>query len=57
LTELLTTDDLAAIMHAPPDTLRHWRLTGYGPRGVRIGRRILYRASDVEAWLDRAFAE
>jgi predicted DNA-binding transcriptional regulator AlpA len=32
-------------------TLQRWRVTGDGPRFVRLGpRRIVYRASDIEAW-------
>jgi predicted DNA-binding transcriptional regulator AlpA len=54
--ELLTLEDLSTVIGAPVATLRHWRLTGYGPKSAKIGRRVLYRRSDVESWLDRAFA-
>jgi hypothetical protein len=33
------------------NTLEKWRCTGQGPRFVRVGRRIFYRRSDIEAWL------
>jgi len=32
-------------------TLEKWRTTGRGPRFIRAGRQVLYRRSDVEAWL------
>lgn len=54
--ELLTLEDLSNAIGAPVSTLRHWRLTGYGPQSAKIGRRVLYRRSDVESWLERAFA-
>jgi excisionase family DNA binding protein len=33
-------------------TLERLRLTGGGPRFVKIGRRVLYREADVDAWLE-----
>ncbi len=35
----------------PERTLERWRLTGEGPPFVRLGRRIAYRAEDVDSWL------
>jgi hypothetical protein len=53
--ELLTMDDLSSLLHAPVATLRHWRLTGYGPKSAKIGRRVLYRSSDVKRGLTSTF--
>jgi predicted DNA-binding transcriptional regulator AlpA len=53
--EFLTLEDLSSVIGAPVGTLRHWRVTGYGPKSAKIGRRVLYRRSDVESWLDNAF--
>lgn len=36
-------------------TLRYWRHKGEGPPSARIGRRVVYRVKDIEAWLDRKF--
>lgn len=49
--DLLTTEDLANLVHAPISSIRYWRQIGYGPQGFRVGKRILYRRTDVEAWL------
>jgi hypothetical protein len=36
----------------PPRTAQRWRASGDGPPFVRLGkRRVVYRRSDVEAWL------
>jgi predicted DNA-binding transcriptional regulator AlpA len=32
-------------------TLERWRSIGFGPAFVKLGRRVFYRASDVEAWI------
>jgi len=32
-------------------TLRKWRMTGAGPRFVRLGRAVRYRKATVEAFL------
>ena len=33
-------------------TLANWRAEGRGPRYIKSGKQILYRVSDLEAWLD-----
>jgi len=48
----MTTAELAALVRAPESTVRFWRHRNVGPRGVRIGKRVLYLESDVLAWLD-----
>jgi DNA-binding transcriptional MerR regulator len=55
MTELLTTADVAAIVHAPADTVRFWRSQGNGPRYARIGKRVLYCRDDVEHWISTRF--
>ena len=44
--------EAAEILRVSPRTLERLRVTGEGPRFVKIGRRVLYRASDLEAWAD-----
>lgn len=50
--DLMTPDELAAYTGTPTQTLAHWRYRGRGPRFVKIGRSVRYRASDVAAWLE-----
>lgn len=47
----LTTDEVGGLLRQPTSTIRYWRHNSYGPRSVKIGRRVLYRESDVRAWL------
>ncbi len=49
--DLLTTAEVAAVTRAPMSTVRYWRHLGTGPRSFRLGRRVLYMRSDVEAWI------
>jgi predicted DNA-binding transcriptional regulator AlpA len=51
--DLLTMREVAAIVRAPVATLRYWRHLGAGPRSFRIGRRVVYRVSDLQAWIDQ----
>lgn len=46
----MTTEDLAERFRTSPGTLRYWRHMKYGPRGVKVGRRVLYSSTDVERW-------
>jgi excisionase family DNA binding protein len=50
--ELLTLPEAAELLRAPVATLRYWRHLGSGPRSFRLGRRVLYRRDDVQAWVD-----
>lgn len=36
------------------ETLRYFRQRGEGPPYAKLGRRVFYRASDVEAWVSAA---
>lgn len=50
--ELLTISEVAAIVRAPVATVRYWRHLGTGPRSFRLGRRVVYRVGDLQAWID-----
>jgi excisionase family DNA binding protein len=47
---LLTIDQAAELVGVPKKTLYQWRLTGYGPPALRVGRHLKYRAEDIESW-------
>lgn len=53
---LLTSSEVAGRCRTGESTVRYWRSTGQGPRHFKVGRRVLYRESDVQAWLDAAHA-
>jgi predicted DNA-binding transcriptional regulator AlpA len=48
---LLSTEEVADVLGRPPRTLRQWRYLGEGPRYLKVGAPVRYRAHDVEAWL------
>jgi excisionase family DNA binding protein len=50
--DLLTITEAAALLRAPVATLRYWRHVGTGPRSFRLGRRVLYRRDDLDAWVN-----
>jgi excisionase family DNA binding protein len=50
--DLLTIGEAAELLRAPVATLRYWRHLGTGPRSFRLGRRVLYRYEDVQAWVE-----
>lgn len=54
MSEIWSTAETAARISDPPlpvATLRYWRHVGEGPKSFKIGRRVVYRRADVEAWL------
>ena len=50
--ELLTITEVATLLRAPVATLRYWRHLGTGPASFRLGRRVLYRREDLNAWIE-----
>ena len=47
---LMTTEEVAERYRTSASTVRYWRSIGYGPRGRRVGRRVLYEESEVTAF-------
>ena len=47
----LDTKQAAAYCNLHTRTLKRWRSTGAGPRFIKQGRKVLYRLSDLEAWM------
>lgn len=45
-----TTEEVAIRYRTAPSTIRYWRHAGKGPKGVRIGSRVLYRESELQRW-------
>lgn len=54
--DLLTIEEVAQMTRTPVATLRWYRATGQGgPKSAKLGRRVVYRLTDVQEWIDRAF--
>lgn len=45
---MLLPEEAANYIRKPPATMQWWRHKGFGPRYMKVGRRIFYRKS----WLD-----
>ena len=48
---LMSTEEVAEVLGRPARTLRQWRYLGVGPRYLKVGAAVRYRARDVEEWL------
>ncbi len=55
--EFLTIAEVARELGVSEKTVRYWRYTGTGPKSARLGRRVLYRRSDLNDWVNAAFGE
>ncbi|MFB9655061.1 helix-turn-helix transcriptional regulator [Microbacterium imperiale] len=51
LDALIRPDTLADRLGTTERNLSEWRITGRGPRYIRIGRSVRYRPEAVDAWL------
>jgi predicted DNA-binding transcriptional regulator AlpA len=53
--DLMTTEEVAALTRKSVATIRWLKATGTGPKCGKLGRRVVYRRSDVLAWIEAAF--
>lgn len=44
----LTVPEVADRYRTTVPVVRYWRHTGYGPKGVTVGRRVLYPRAEIE---------
>ena len=48
---LMTVQEVAAILRCSVSSLNKWRLTGLGPKFVRVGARVRYQPRDVATFI------
>jgi excisionase family DNA binding protein len=48
---LLTQTEVAELTRLSKRTLERMRVTGDGPRFCKLGRRVVYRLADIDAWV------
>jgi predicted DNA-binding transcriptional regulator AlpA len=51
IADVLRASDAARFVQLSESTLAKLRLTGNGPVYCKLGRRVVYRLADLEAWL------
>lgn len=56
MSDILTLPEVSERTRVPVATLRYWRHTGQGPHSFRVGARVVYKAADVESWLEAQYA-
>ena len=54
---LLTLDEVSELTRVPVNTLYYWRHRGIGPQAAKMGKRLVYRESEVSRWVDEQFAD
>ena len=55
-TKLMTKQETAEALRKTPKQLDWLIYTGNAPKSALIGGRRMFRAADVEAWIDAAFS-
>jgi len=50
-TEYLVTKRVSEEYGIPESTLRYYRHCSTGPASFRLGRRVVYRRSEIERWI------
>lgn len=53
--QVLTLAEVAAMTRLSPATLRYHRHAGIGPRSFKLGRRVVYKQSDVIGWVEEQY--
>lgn len=55
LPDYLTVPEVAERYRTSDATVRYWRHIGYGPKGVKLGTRVLFPRTEIERF-DRELA-
>lgn len=53
--QLMTHAEMCEALRISEQTGYYWRQVRKGPKGARIGKQLLYRCADVNAWVDAQF--
>ena len=53
--DLMTTEEAAEFLHIPLATLRWWVQTNEAPPSAKIGRRRMFRRTDLERFVNAKF--
>jgi predicted DNA-binding transcriptional regulator AlpA len=57
MTKLLTIEEVAEMLRRSPAAVRYMRQAGTGPKSAKIAGRVMFRESDVTAYIEAQFAE
>lgn len=49
--ELITSADMAMMLHINPRTLENWRSMGLGPNYVKLGKKAFYTAESFNKYV------
>ena len=52
-TELIRDFELAEWLNVKRSTLSRWRLRGWGPPFIKVGKCVRYKVSDVKEYLEK----
>lgn len=50
--QYMTVEEVAELTRSTPSAVYQWRARGIGPRAFNIGKRLLFKPADVQAWID-----
>ena len=50
--DIWNTNKVSEVTGVPVGTLRYWRHADQGPASFTLGRRVVYRQAEVEAWIE-----
>ncbi|MCW2785920.1 MAG: DNA-binding protein [Marmoricola sp.] len=54
---LSTIDELADRFDVTRETVLRWNSSGTAPRRISIGKRVYYRETDIQEWIDAQVAK
>lgn len=54
-TKYLLAEQVAEILQRSQSTLANWRCLGQGPAYAKVGKRVMYRESDVYDFIEAQF--
>ena len=55
MNDLMLVPEVSIKTRIPEATLRWMRHVGTGPKSFKLGRRVVYKRADVEAWIEEQY--
>lgn len=49
--------EVAELLGVSPNTLKHWRWVGRGPRYLKLVSKVAYRRQDLDEWINANVTE
>ena len=52
MSDTMTSKEAAGYLRTSDAVLQQWRYLGKGPKYYKLGRKVIYKRTDLDAWME-----